>query len=250
MRIPKQSVVLAVAVCLALPLIVTAADEPNLNKEQIKQFLLTTKVVSSKQLNEDLWRLTLSDGKLTHDAAFQKNILSYRHKIGAYILAEMIGFDDMMPVAVERKWQGNSGSFSWWLPLKMDEAERLKRRLAPPDLDGWNRQMYKVQVFDQLVDDQDPMDSRVYIGEDWKIWRLDFTNAFRLRRNLEDPKKLVRCDRRLFENLKKLDGAELEQKTKQYLTEPEALAVMARRGKIVNTFRRLIAQKGEGKVLY
>ena len=30
--------------------------------------------------------------------------------------------DDMLPVYVERKWEGKTGSLSWWLPVKMDEV--------------------------------------------------------------------------------------------------------------------------------
>jgi hypothetical protein len=52
-------------------------------------------------------------------------------------------------------WQGNTGSLSWWLPVKMDEVERHKQKLTAPDADAWNNQMYKVRVFNQLVGDTD-----------------------------------------------------------------------------------------------
>ncbi len=51
-----------------------ASDEPTLTKEQIEQFLLTAKVVKSERAKKGItetWRLTLSDGTLTHDASFQ-----------------------------------------------------------------------------------------------------------------------------------------------------------------------------------
>ena len=53
---------------------------------------------------------------------------SYKYNIAAYALAELVGLDDMLPVYVERSWKGNPGSLSWWLPVKMDEAERSNRR--------------------------------------------------------------------------------------------------------------------------
>jgi hypothetical protein len=49
-----------------------------------------------------------------------------------------VGLDDLAPVYVERKWQGKTGSLSWWLPVKMDEAGRVDRKVAPPDPDKWN----------------------------------------------------------------------------------------------------------------
>ena len=145
---------------------------------------------------------------------------------------------------------GAEGSLSWWLPVKMDEAERHKQNLKPPDADAWNNQMYKIRVLDELVYDSDPNLTNVVIGEDWKIWRVDFTRAFRLDKDLKDPKDIVRCDRHLFEKLKALDGNELTERTKPYLTKDEIKAVMARRGKIVEQFQKLIAEKGESEVLY
>ena len=175
---------------------------------------------------------------------------SYKYNLAAYALAELLGLDDMLPVYVERKWQGNSGSLSWWLPVKMDEVERHKQGLRPPDADAYNNQMYKVRVLDQLVYDNDANLTNVLIGEDWKIWRIDFTRAFRLSKDLRDPGDLVRCDRQLFDKLKTLDGNELAAKTKGYLTKSEANAVMARRDKIVAQFQKLISEKGENEVLY
>ena len=66
--------ILATVVCLTCTHFVTASDEPALTKEQIKQFLLTAKVVKSRQSNKGItnpWRLTLTDGTVTHDASFK-----------------------------------------------------------------------------------------------------------------------------------------------------------------------------------
>jgi hypothetical protein len=101
-----------------------------------------------------------------------------------------------------------------------------------------------------LVGDTDINLTNVLISEDWKIWRVDFTRAFRLHKNLKDPQDLVRCDRQLFEKLKTLDGNETMAKTKGYLTKDEAKAVMARRDNIVAHFQKLTSEKGESEVLY
>jgi len=267
----RSRLILVTVVCLTCGLFAVAADETTLTKEQIKQFLLTAKVVSSKDAKKGITntkRLTLSDGSVTHDASFQSidehkaqkqlamgteiNFVdSYKYNIAAYALAELIGMDDMLPVYVERKWEGNPGSLSWWLPVKMDEAERHKLKLTAPDADAWNHQMYKVRVLDQLVSDTDVNLTNVVIGEDWRIWRIDFSRAFRLNKDLKDPaKELVRCDRQLLEKLKALDANALTEKTSHYLNKDEVKAVMARRDKIVAHFQKLIAEKGENEVLY
>jgi hypothetical protein len=249
---------------------VVAADESTLTKGQIKQFLLTAKIVGSKQAAKGTTgtsRVTLSDGTVTHDASFQaidehkavaqlgigtelNFVDSYKYNIAAYALAELIGMDDMLPVYVERKWKGQTGSLSWWLPVKMDEVERHKQKLTAPNPDAWNNQMYKIRVFDQLVADADPNLTNVLIGQNWEIWRIDFTRAFRLNKEPKEPKDLVRCDRQLLEKLKTLDGNALMAKTKGYLTKDEVKALMLRRDKIVAQFQTMIAQKGENEVLY
>src|SRR5260370_25953463 len=114
----------------------------------------------------------------------------------------------------------------------MDEAERHKQKLTAPDADAWNNQMYKIRVFDNLVYDTDPNLTNVLIGEDWKIWRVDFSRAFRLSKDLRNPTELVRCDRQLFAKLKTLDPNELAEKTKHYPTKSEVKSLMARRDRI------------------
>jgi hypothetical protein len=273
----RHSLVLAAAVWLAAARFVIPSDEPsvknepNLTEDQKREFLLKAKIVNSKEIGTGVthpWRLTLSDGTLTHDAAFQAidehkanmefgngrsemNFKdTYHFDIAAYELAKLVGFDDQMPVTVERKWKGTWGALSWWIPWKWMESQRRKEDVHPPDPETWNKQMYRVRVFDTLTYDTDPNLTNVLITDDWKIWRIDFTRAFRLYHDLQNPKDLVQCDRRMFEKLQKLDHDELLEKTKPHLTKSEVQGVMARRDKIVAYFNKLIAEKGENAVLF
>ena len=260
-----------VLACVIIPLATTRADDAGPTKEQIKVFLQTAQVINKKPSSKGVthpWRLTLSDGTITHDASFQPIdehkpemklesgkvefgfVDSYKYNIAAYQLSELIGLDDMLPVYVERKWEGKTGSLSWWLPVKMDEADRAAKKIPAPDPDKWNKQMYRIRVFDELVYDTDPNLTNLLIGEDWTVWRVDFSRAFRTTKDLRDPKDLVKCDRQLFEKLKALTADEVAEKTKRYLTKAEVNGVMARRDKIVATFQTLIAQKGEKDILY
>jgi hypothetical protein len=267
----RRRLFLATVACLVCGLLEVAGDEPNLTKEQIKQFLVTAKVVKShdsKKGSTNTSRLTLSDGTITHDASFQpidehkremklasgavemNFVDSYKYNIAAYALAEMLGIDDMLPVYVERKLEGKKGSLSWWLPVKMDAAERYKQKIQVPDPDGWNNQMHKIWIFDQLISDSDANLTNLVIGENWQIWRIDFSRAFRLNKEPKDNKELVRCDRQLLQKLKALDRNSVTEKTKGYLTKDEVEAVMMRRDNIVAYVQKLIAEKGENQVLY
>jgi hypothetical protein len=110
--------------------------------------------------------------------------------------------------------------------------------------------MYRIRVFDQLIYDTDPNLTNVVIGADWKIYRIDFTRAFRRFKTLQHPNDLVRCDRQLLAKLKTLDRDQLASQTKGYLTKDEVNAVMARRDKLVAHFETLTAKQGETQVLY
>ncbi len=269
--IPLFVILICIVIPLSIPLDVRAADDEPLTKEQIKQFLQTAEIVKSKPSSRGVthpWRLTLSNGAITHDASFQSIdehkpkmdlgngkietdfVDSYKYNIAAYQIAELLGLDDMLPVYVERKWEGKTGSLSWWLPVKMDDAERFEKKIEPPDGDKWNKQMFRIRVFDELVYDTDPNLTNVLIGNDWTVWRVDFSRAFRKSKELRGEKNLVKCDRELFEKLKNLKADEVAEKTKRYLTKDEINGVMARRDKIVAKFQSLIAQKGEKEILY
>ncbi len=267
-RLFRPVVVAALFVPLALP---ARAQDPALSKEQMREFLLNANVVRSRPIGRGVTqptRLTLSDGTLTHDAAFQAYdeskatanfqgsrsemnfVDSYRYNLAAYVLAELLGIDDMMPVTVERKWNGKTGALSWWVLAQMDEGERLKKKIAPPDSEAWNRQMFKVRVFAQLIYDTDRNLGNMLITPDWKIIMLDFTRAFRRYKDIKSADDLQRCDRELLERLKGLTVETVAEATKKYLSRWDAEAVVARRDKIVAHFGKLIVEKGEAAVLY
>lgn len=253
-----------------------AAQQPapvpsNLGEEEIRQFLLTAKVVQIRRTPKGItspYKLTLSNGKWSHDAAFQaiderktrmdfatgRSELnfrdSYHFNIAAYELAKLLGLEDMMPVTVERKWNGMTGSMCWWLDVQMDEVDRMKRKIEPPDVDAWNRQMHRMRVFTELALDTDRNLTNVLISPSWKLYMIDFSRAFRLFHDLENPKNLVRCDRALLERLRKLDAAELQARARGHLNKMECTAVLKRRDKIVAHFEKLAEQLGERAVFY
>ena len=248
-----------------------AQDPETLTQEQMAQFLRKAKVIRAIQTGKGVtspYRFTLSDGTMVHDGSFQSideykatktfdngktemNFRdSYKYNIAAYQLARLLGLGDMMPVTVERKWKGKIGSLSWWLPAKMDEEKRLSEHIQPPEPNDWNQRIYKVSVFSQLVYDTDRNYGNLLISENWHVWMIDFSRGFRRYTTLEDPKKLIMCDRQLLERLRRLTAAELKEKTKDWLIEPEIKGVMARRDLIVEYFETLIAEKGEKAVLY
>jgi hypothetical protein len=243
-----------------------------LSKEEVRRFLLTATIIQSERIGKGLtnpWRLKLSADGLTHNASFQDVDIrtqeagfagggrelnfadSFHYNIAAYELASLLEIDDMVPITVEREWDGKRGSLSWWVDdVKMDEDERVKQAVIPPDTHAWNNQMHRVRVFSQLIYDTDRNLQNVLITGDWKIWIIDFTRAFRTVRKLPEVEDLAKCDRGLYSRLQELNKETVSRAVGDHLTKWEVEALMARRDLIIAHFQKLIKETGEAKILY
>lgn len=232
---------------------------PALSLDEQAQFLLKAKVIRARGINIGVTgttRLTLTDGRLTHDGQFQPidetkqrfestrgTEFNFRdcwcYNVAAYRLARLLDLD-MIPPSVERTYNGQKGSFTWWVDdVVMDEAARVKNKIATPDAARWNQQMWHVRVFDQLIYNVDRNLGNLVIDSDWRIWMIDHTRAFRLFDTLKTVGNLVRVDRQFLERLKALDRARLVEETKNYLTPFEINALLKRRDLIVQHFERV-----------
>ena len=252
-----------------------AAPAPQLTVEQMKDFLKNARIIRSRTTSKGITapkRLTLSDGVMTHDAAFQSvderqtvanltgagrqaktelNFVdSYRYNLGAYALAGLLGLDHMMPVHVERRWAGPVGAISWWVDTLMDESDRLKKKIQPPNPTDWNHQMYRMRIFSALVRDTDRNLTNVLITPEWKVIMIDFSRGFRLQPVLMHEKDLAKMDRALLPRLEALTTDGVKQAVGDWLTGAEIDAMMKRRDLLVAHFKKLIADLGEEKVLY
>ena len=152
---------------------------------------------------------------------------------------------------VERSVGGQPASLSWWVnDSHAMEIDRYQKKITPPDLDSWNKQMYAVRVLHQLVYDTDTNLTNLLITPDWQLWVIDFSRAFRLFKDVRDRRDLVQCDRRLLARLRTLEKPMLQEKLSRWLTKSEIAAIVDRSQKIVDFFDKEVAAKGEGVVLY
>jgi hypothetical protein len=251
------------------------AQSAALSVEQQRDFLLKADVIASRPAGKGITgtlRLTLSDGTLTHDASFQaiddrmsvedrargrrragelNFVDSYKYNIAAYELARLLALDHMMPVTVERRIKGQTGSLSWWVDnVLMDEVDREKNNAQPPSALAFARQRQQVVVFTELVRDVDRNKTNMLYTKDWRVIMIDFSRGFRLDKELRYPETLQQCDRSLLTRLRSLSEAEVKRAVGANLTGPEVAGVMARRQLIVDRFDQLIRERGEAAVLY
>jgi hypothetical protein len=212
------------------------------------------------------WRATLDDGSRKHDASVETadgtgpTRRNYKFNVAAYELDKALGLN-LVPASVERLVSGRPASLTWWLDnVAMDELDRRRKRIDPPDAESWNRQMQAVRVFDELISntyrDTSPalylntVWDNLLITRDWTIWLIDHTGAFRTRSELLDLESLTRCPRNVLGRLREMDRELLQRILGKYLSSQQLDALEFRRALLVKHFDAQIASKGEAAVLY
>ncbi len=237
---------------------------------EILDFLRTANVISEKEISTGVTlprKVTLEKNGVRAHAVFrtidQEKLFenfsqaagerffrdSYLFEPAAYEMSRMLGLDSVPPAAL-RKLGGRNGSIQIWVEKAQTEEIRVKKKLEPPDPISWAKQAHVMNVFDQLVYNTDRTRNNILITPDWKLWMIDHTRAFRKLPMLLDDKKIRQCDRSMYQRLKALDEASVRQRLKDYLRKDEITALLKRRDLIVKKLDTLIAEKGQGAVLF
>lgn len=250
--------------------------QPVLTLEQMEDFLLNAKILKTREINKGITgseRATMSDGQVTHDAQIQTVDMaqfvftpqrgptelnfkdSYRYNVAGYRLARLLGFHNV-PVSVERRVERTQAAMTWWIDdVMMDEAERLKRVKLKTVPAQWRSTktagyIHVMRVFDELIANTDRNAGNQLWSSDGKLWLIDHTRAFRLQPVLRNARLLERCERSLFDGLRKLNVDTLTAAVGKSLEKNEIEALLARRGLIVKLFEEKIAARGEAAILY
>jgi hypothetical protein len=244
---------LCFAVLAFAPVCLRAADA--LTWEQKEEFLLKAKPVggpkASKNGVTDTSRITLSDGKITHDASVQTideqrpgiylgetNFKdSYKFNIAAWKLARMLGIGDMVPPSVPRGFNGMKAAYTWWIEdVMFDEGDRQSKNIKAPDQNAWNQEYDVVNVFDQLICNVDRNKTNLLIDKQWRIWMIDHSRSFRQQKTLKDASVLTQVDRDLLAKMKTLDKDTLKKEIGAWVQPVEIDGLLARRDLLVKFF--------------
>jgi hypothetical protein len=225
------------------PAAVTPA--PTLTDAEMEHFLLEGQVVRQKFARKHRTSMALNSGiELDfHD--------SYKGYVAAYRIGRLLGIK-MIPVSVVRRHDQKLAAYTWWIDgVMMDESQRLDKKIRPADVEEWNRRMYVVRVFDQLIYNFDRNLTNLLIDKNWRMWMIDHGRAFKVFRELRLAKDLDKhCDRKLLAALRGLDRTAVTAATKDVLTPAQINGLMGRRDLIVQYYDAKIAELGADAVLY
>jgi len=258
------------ATLLPLPAAAPLAPSRRLTRAEQEEFLRNAEITKTQNVSEGITntqRATLTDGVITHEAQIQtidqrKTSFtdargtylhfadSFKHNIAAYELDKILEMG-MIPPSVQRVVRGRTSSMTWWVDdVQMTEKQRYQKKITPPDQAAWNRQIYCVRSFDELIYNFDRNLGNLVITKQWRIWMIDHTRAFLPYQMLKDAKRLVQCDRHLLAAMRGLTLEKVEKALDPHLDGLRIQGLMARRDAIIAHFEREIKQRGEEQVLY
>jgi hypothetical protein len=107
-----------------------------------------------------------------------------------------------------------------------------------------------MQLFDQLIWNDDRNLGNVLIDSDWKLWLIDHTRSFRTYKQLQGEESIKFCEKNVWVRLKNLDRNVVEEELAPYLNSGQIKSLMKRQELLVEYIQGIIDERGEKKVLF
>ena len=166
---------------------------------------------------------------------------SYKSEIAAYEMDKLLGMD-MVPVAVEKQWKGDTGAAILWVsPVRQwKEVQALPKPLK------WNRQAILMKMFDNLIGNPDRNMGNLIVDADWNLFLIDHSRAFIDSKDL--PVKMERIDRDVWNRMRALDEPSLTTALGAWLDRRAIGAILARRDRMTLTIDTLVRNSSEAAV--
>jgi hypothetical protein len=244
---------------------------------EMETLLRTADIIRSEPVGEGVThpsRLTLKKGDL-EVTAFWKNPSGmmngywegWQYEIAAYRLDKLIGLD-MIPVTVEREFEGKKGALSLYAEHKCSLLQVVEEKIpVPPEAgDRIEKMKWLTRAWDSLVGNDDRTQQNIFYTEDWRTILFDHSRAFRssdeytrrlmygadgIKRGADGHALLFRrLPRWFYERIKTLTFDSIRSAVGETLTDQEIRSVLARRDLLVKEIDAQIRKTGEADVLY
>lgn len=229
-------------------------DQEKIDQKSMENYLGTAEIISVRELPEGRtgpWQVRLKDKKIEMRAIF-KHINnprpalflagSYKYEIAAYELDKLLHLNIIPPV-VEREINGVKGSLQVYIENFMRESERKRADIEPLNPVAFQNIMELIKIFENLTYcKHDSMD--IFIQKkDWKVWRVDFHEAFSPLSKLFPDWELSSCPEEFYQNFLKLDENKVHERLKPYLNNEEIAALLARKKLIMERLKQVLKEK-------
>lgn len=159
----------------------------------------------------------------------------YQHEVAAYRLDRQLGLN-LVPVAVIRDLDGQSGSLQTWVESAVDLAAAREYNLDLFDAAVVSDRLAQGEIFDALIgnQDRDLADILCRVGGH-ELFLIDHSKAFSTSTEIGwDPGKTVAIDPKLSGALRALDRESLRENLGDLISERQIEAVLERRDKILD----------------
>jgi hypothetical protein len=229
------------------------------NYEETEELLRTAEIMEIEDVGMGVTsphRVTLNKDGRTFGAVFKPIKRgrhsgyweSYQAEIAAYRLDKLLGLG-MVPPTIERRVDGNLGSLQLWI-----ENSKLYRDVQgeTPRTPEWSYQLSRMKMFDVLINNIDRNAQNFLVDTHHRIFLIDHSRAFTSgRKMLKDEDNLPNYfDRRLVEKMKSLTREELDADLDDLLMGSQVRDILKRRNALLEHLEKLIAERGQGQVLF
>ena len=233
------------------------ARPDNMSDDELVEFLRTANVISSDEIPVGVTRptrLTLEKDGIQLSAIFKtesteirrgrgpnKNRMlntsdRWQYEVAAYRLDRLLGLD-MVPVAIERKIDGQNGALIFWMDGLISLLKKNREKIRA---DGWcplQPQHNLMYVWDTLIYNDDRTQQNVtYTRDDWMLKLIDQSRSFRTYRD-KPPyvrERELKMTQEMADRLAALNFDRLSSELGAYINRDQIRALLKRRDSLIN----------------
>jgi hypothetical protein len=166
---------------------------------------------------------------------------SYKSEIAAYELDKLLDLR-MVPVAVEKRWKGETAAAILWLS-PIHPWKEMEPRPKPAK---WVAQVARMKMFDNFICNKDRNAGNLLVDDDWNLFLIDHSRAFVTDKDL--AVKMEHIDRGLWNRILALDEAQLTGAIGKWVERGSIRAMLVRRDRMKTAIDKLVAASNEAAV--
>jgi hypothetical protein len=169
---------------------------------------------------------------------------SYKAEIAAYELDKLLNMH-MVPPAVERDIEGETGAAIMWLDGV--KGWNMKQPVRGPEPE-WSRQISRMKMFDQLIGNIDRNQGNILYDDDWHMLLIDHSRAFTDRTKLSGIAPVQGVEETLWGRMNTLTREDLDRALGPWLDDRAINAILVRRDAMREHIKKNVAKMGEARV--